>query len=451
MTLAAFLAHNFWVYTLIALPLLIHANRRETNPPSLFFFILFALPLAAADISGVGLINYFFALSHARILALLILLPAFIALVRQSAPPSFGQIGPDKALAAYLLLTIALYLRETTVTSTLRHAFYFFTDVFLPYFVVSRSLKNLQAFRDTLLSFVMASTVLALIAVFEAYWHWPLYLSLIGVLGLEDPTQSYLMRGGMLRAVASAGHPIALGYLMVVGIGFYLFLQRSIQQSLIRRLGMMLLAAGLVVALSRGPWVGVVALLLIFIAAGRNTARHLMRFAMGVLLALPLITILPGGERVINMLPIIGSSEKESIDYREQLITNSIIVIQRSPWFGSINYLDTPEMESMRQGQGIIDIVNTYLLLTLREGFVGLGLFVGFFALTLLGIYRAMRSIQDKDSEEHLLGRALLATLLSIMAIIFTVSSISVIPIVYWSVAGLGVAYAQMVRKQTGR
>jgi hypothetical protein len=58
-----------------------------------------------------------------------------------------------------------------------------------------------------------------------------------------------------------------------------------------------------------------------------------------------------------------------------------------------------------------------------------------------------MRSIPDKDSEEYLLGRALLATLLAILTIITTVSSITIIPIVYWSVAGLGVAYAQMVRK----
>jgi hypothetical protein len=33
------------------------------------------------------------------------------------------------------------------------------------------------------------------------------------------------------------------------------------------------------------------------------------------------------------------------------------------------------------------------------------------------------------------------------MAIIFTVSSITLIPIVYWSIAGLGVAYAVMLER----
>jgi hypothetical protein len=62
-----------------------------------------------------------------------------------------------------------------------------------------------------------------------------------------------------------------------------------------------------------------------------------------------------------------------------------------------------------------------------------------------------MRSIANRSSEEYLLGRALLATLLAILLIIFSVSSIAIIPIVYWSVAGLSVAYAQMVRKNPDR
>jgi hypothetical protein len=41
----------------------------------------------------------------------------------------------------------------------------------------------------------------------------------------------------------------------------------------------------------------------------------------------------------------------------------------------------------------------------------------------------------------------LLATLIGILVIIFTVSSITFIPVVYWSIAGLGVAYIQMVRR----
>ena len=400
LTLAAFLAHNFWLYTFIAIPLLLYANRHETNPPALFFFILFALPVATIQIPGLGLINYIFELSHARILALFILLPAFFVLLRQSDTHSSHGIGADGVLIAYLLLIVALSLRESNLTSTARLAFYLFIDTFLPYYVVSRFLKNVQAFKDALLSLVLAIMVLALIAVFEAAKHWLLYQPLLDVLGLEGML-AYLGRDGMLRAVASAGHSIALGYLMVVGIGCYLFLHQSIKSKVVRRMGIALLTAGLIAPLSRGPWVGAAVLLIVFIATGRKPAHRLMGLALAGMLALPLIAMLPGGERAINLLPFIGTTEKGSIDYREDLLTNSIIVIKRNPWFGSVNFEQTPEMEALRQGQGIIDVVNTYIGVALRQGLVGLVLFAGFFALVVIGVYQAKRSILDKE-----IGRA---------------------------------------------
>jgi O-antigen ligase len=236
---------------------------------------------------------------------------------------------------------------------------------------------------------------------------------------------------------------------MVVGIGLYLFIQHSIQKKLVRRLGMAVLVAGLMAPLSRGPWVGSVVLLVVFITTGRYAIRRLLTLSLVAMLALPLVSILPGGERAINLLPFIGTTEKFNVDYREKLITNAMIVIARNPWFGSTNFVETPEMEEMRQGQGIIDIVNSYLAITLGTGWVGVSLFVSFFVLTLWGVFRSMRFIPDRDSEEYLLGRVLLAIQLSIMVIIFTVSSITVIPIVYWAIAGVGVGYAQMVRRKT--
>lgn len=428
------------------MPLLIHARQQESNQPALFLFLLFVLPMATIQIPGMGLINFLFDISHARILALFILIPAFLSLLQKSDIPSFGRTGSDKALAAYFLLTIMLHLRETSLTDTLRQAFYLFIDVFLPYFVISRSLKNLQSFRDALLSFVLAIMVLAPLAVFEFTKHWLLYSYLFGVLELDGGLTGYLGRDGMLRVIATAGQPIALGYLMIIGMGLFLFLQHSIERKLTRRLGMALLAAGLIAPLSRGPWVGAAVLFFVFIATGPYAVRRLMLLALAAILALPLVAMLPGGERVINLLPFVGATEKSTIDYREDLFTSSMIVIKRNPWFGSVDYLKHPEMEALSQN-GLIDVVNTYIGVALEIGFAGLGLFVGFFALVLMDIYRAMRSIPDRGSEEHLLGRTLLATLLAILTIIATVSSITIIPIVYWSVAGLGVAYAQMVRK----
>jgi O-antigen ligase len=445
LTGAAFLSNSFWLYTIIAMPLLLYAYQRETNVPALFFFILFVLPLATVQVPGPGDINYLFELSHARIIALLILLPALFSWTRQGQGFHFGQTRPDKLLAAYLLLNVLMCLRETSATDTFRQAFYLFIDVFLPYFVISRKLTDLQTFKDTLLSFMLASTLMAFVAIVEISKHWLLYQPLINSLDLAGMLH-YLGRDGMLRAIASAGHPIALGYLLVTGMGCYLFVQHALPGKTFRRFCLLLLIAGLIAALSRGPWVGAIALLAIFIGTGKRPARQLAALGLAALLALPLLNMLPGGERVVNLLPFIGTTEEENISYRENLLVNSIQVIQLNPWFGSVNYMETPKMEAMRQGQGIIDIVNSYVGVTLEYGLVGLALFVGFFTSTLTGIFLAMRSVQDRNSGAYLLGRALLATLLAILIIIFTVSSITFIPIVYWSVAAMGVAYAQMLK-----
>ena len=446
-TLTAFLSPGFWVFAFIAIFLLLSAKRRETNTPALFFFVLFALPIATVEIPGFGLINFLFLLSYYRILALLILLPVFFRLLKNSDTIPFGKLSTDKILFAFLLLTAMLHLRDTTFTDTLRQSLYIFLEAFLPYFVISRSLKNLQDFKDALMSLVLAIMLLALLAVFENARHWLLYTSLTNSLGFTQAGGGYLERSGVLRAIVTAQEAIPLGYLMAIGIGFYLFLQRSFQQKLTRRAGMVLLVAGLYAALSRGPWIGAFVLVIIFIATGRNPARRLMSMGLIVMLALPLVAILPSGDKFIDLLPFIGSTEEGNITYRQDLYNASLSVIQQNPWFGSINFLDAPEMQPLRH-QGIIDIVNSYIQLGLERGLVGLGLFVAFFFLTFTGIFQAMRIIPDKDCEEYVLGQTLLATLISIMVIIATVSSITFIPIMYWSIAGLGIAYVQMMRKQ---
>ena len=446
MTTTAFVSYNFWLYTLVAFLLLNYTNKRESNPPALYFSLLFVIPVASIQIPGFGLINFLFELSHPRILSLFILLPAFFKLKRDKNSLPLGKSSSDKALFAYLLLCATLYLRDSSFTNNLRQIFYLFIDVFLPYYIISRELRDMQAFRDALLSLVFAIMILALLAIFEFVKHWVLYETLTDVLKLEAQS-GYLARDGMLRAVATAGQAIALGYLMVVGIGIFLFIQNSVTRTFMRWSGMSLLILGLITPLSRGPWIGSIFLIGVFFATGRYAIRRLLSLALIGIITLSLISVLPGGQRIINLLPFIGSTEKENVDYREQLITNSLIVIKRNPWFGSINYLNTPEMEAMRQGQGIIDIVNSYIQVALATGLVGLGLYVSFFLLTLWGLFRAITSSTDKESDEQLLGRALFSTLSAILFIIFTVSSITIIPIVYWSVAGLSVAYITMIKE----
>jgi len=95
------------------------------------------------------------------------------------------------------------------------------------------------------------------------------------------------------------------------------------------------------------------------------------------------------GEKIISYLPFIGTVEEENVVFRQRLIDASIDIIAANPLFGSYDFM--LYLEDLRAG-GIIDIVNSYLNITLSSGLVGLSLFVSFFGVILIGIFKGMRA-----------------------------------------------------------
>jgi O-antigen ligase len=445
-TLVAFLALNFWVYIILAAVLLIVALPREPNKLALFYFLLFAVPAIPADIPGMGIVNYFFTIEYVRMLILAILLPAFLSLQKEPDVERFGRSIPDKLIAGYLVLNFLLLLPDETFTNSLRlGVFYPFLGIFLPYYVASRSVKNLKGFRDVLMAFVIASLVLSLIGIFEFAKHWLLYYSLGDALGHNWNLALYLPRGVNLRAQGSVGQPIPFGYVMAVATGLFLYLRKSISNSKVWGFGLLLLILGLIAPLSRGPWLGAAVILLVFIATGPSGVPQIAKLALLGVILTPALLASPVGPTIVAHLPFVGNIEAENVTYRQRLLEIFLQIIMQKPLFGASNFMNLPAMQELKFGNGLIDVLNSYLGVALESGLVGLSLFSGFFVAVALGIFKSMRNLADRNDESYRLGQALFSTLLGIMVIIFTVSSISVIPVIYWSVAGLGVAYSRML------
>ncbi len=66
--------------------------------------------------------------------------------------------------------------------------------------------------------------------------------------------------------------------------------------------------------------------------------------------------------------------------------------------------------------------------------------------MILASIYKSIKEVSDDDSEVDVLGRILLAVLVAILVTITTVSSILIIPVVYWALAGLGLSYVYIAK-----
>lgn len=440
-TLAWFLAHSFWIYVGIMILVLLVAGRREVHVFGLYLLLLLAAPPTAKPIPGLGILDHIFVLDHYRLLALALLLPCAWRLAQRGSTVPYFRSPVDWLVVGYLVLNSVLAFRGGNFTSDARAALMLWIDIFLPYYVASRSIQNTEAFRHALVGMVLGGVLLSALAVVEVLRSWKLYEAASVSLGLHS-FGAYKMRGSFIRPAGTVIDSIGLGYVIVVAAGAYLYLKRTFDGRMKIGLGWLVLATGVLASLSRGPWVGALLLLIVFVLMGPSPLKRLFQGAAAAACVLLVLVIVPAGQQIIKLLPFVGEEEQGNVQYRADLLPASLPVIERNLLFGSSSFLEAPELRVMMQGEGIIDIVNSYLGVTLHAGLVGLILFAGIFLSSLQVLWRGMRwARQTADPDGFALGRALFASVVSIMFIIVTVSSIFAVPVIYFSVVGISCAY----------
>jgi O-antigen ligase len=450
LTLAAFLLPNFWLFILVAVPMIALTASRDSNPIGLYLFLLLALPPIRLSIPGFGLVNQIFGLDHLRLLSLILLIPLVAKVHReQGATAIDGRRkwqAPDILLLLYLMAQVVLMFPYQSITSATRQIVLLVLDAWLPYYVVSRACRSREMMVDALAAFALTMTVLAPLAVVEFVRGWLLYAGLQQHWGAPHMIGN-LTRGDFLRAQATGGHSIVFGYAMAVAIGFWLYLQTRVVSAGLRRLALMTLLVGLVVALARGPWLGAAVIFLLFLAMGPRAAASMFKVLALLVVAGGVAFAAGYGDKIIESLPFVGSFDA-TVDYRQRLLETSWMLIQQNPIFGSPFYMS--QMEDLRQGEGIIDIVNTYAGIALTFGLVGLGLFAAFFAVVTWRCFAAARQLREVDPDFSLLGNCLVACIGGVLVMIATSSNYLSIPFIYWSLAGLAVSYSYLAKNRDG-
>jgi O-antigen ligase len=443
LTAFAFLSHSFWLYGLLAFFFLKlrFKNASPVHLCALFCLLLFAIPPIGPEVPGLGIAAYLFELTNTRLLTFLLLVPAALKLMRS---PESGRPTPGKIIFLLLLITfIFIQTRGENATNSLRRVFYLIIDFAIPYYVFSRAPRSINDFRLILGAFCSSVILLSAMAFFEFFRSWNLYLSLIHALGAKWNLTGYLPRDGMLRASGTTGQAIVMGYVAATGLGFWLYISNLVPSSLQRKVISMVLGLGFFASLSRGPWLGFLVMFVTHSWLATGKAGKLLKIGLCAIVLFFAASLTPQGQRLINLLPFVGKTESENVKYREKLLDMSLLAIERNPWFGSENYLETPEMQEMIQGQGIIDIVNTYLLVALDNGLIGLTIFVSFFLSALIYAIKQIKTFKVHE-DERALGISLASTLVGILLMISSVSPVSFVPTVFWMVAALCNAFAVM-------
>jgi len=447
----AFVSPNIWIfYFVVAFSCMFFVPKTPEGRITTYALLLSSLPFLPATIPGGGIIEHFFILNFPRVLTIFLLVPLYFTL--KSIVPRAQLRSPqpaDKFVILFTLLIALLWLRGDSLTNVVRQLFLMGLDYLIPYFVISRCINSTQFMRKVLLALFISISISAIIGVFETVKDWHIYNHLVNHLLDAKRLHGFDVRGGFLRAAATFMSPIVLGYVITIALGLFLYLSPIINNKNFSRFIFLGLIIALLATVSRGPWVGFAALSIIYVLISPAPLKGISKLAIGLFAFLPILLATDIGQKLIDLLPFIGSIRSDTVDYRSQLFDMSMIVIQRNPLLGSINFMETAEMISMTQGQGIIDIVNTYLRITLTYGYAGLSLFLSIFIVLLIHIHKTIRRAKKEDPDTANMGRMLFSVLCAIMLIIYTVSSIDYIPHYYWLIFALSSAYIRFSQQET--
>ncbi|MBU1312649.1 MAG: O-antigen ligase family protein [Alphaproteobacteria bacterium] len=436
-----FLSTSFLMFVALLALLIVLLRKKLCQPLHLYIILMFTAPCLGVGVGIPGLFNRLIDLNPPRVLALLILLPMAVTLWAQPQMRRLRKL--DVSVVAFCAMLSILAFRHGDFNSIFRVIPGYWLDIVLSYFVFSRAVRTADDLDRCLMAFVVAALPLALVGIFEYLRDWRIYFVVVlrWDLTLISP---YVFRDGSLRAAATAIEPIAFGFLCMVGAAALLAIRSRRVGLLWWWLAMAMLVGGLFVSLSRGPWLGFALCVVIVLLARPRLALALSLVAVPTAALMPYLGPVATIDRFINLLPFIGHADEGSEAYRSQLLESSWTVIGRNPWFGSMDFLSAPELQVLIQGQGIIDIVNSYIQIALEYGLVSLSLFVVFFVAIVASLARLTLANPQATTPYH----ALLGLMLGILFTIGTTSSVSIIPHIYWALSGLSVAAVAMARAQ---
>ncbi len=455
LTIAAFLSPSFWLFVAIAAPVTYWAGKRDKNPIALFLMLMNLIPPIAVAIPPI-LINDLFSVTIFRLLTFCVLIPAALR-IRKS--PEAAQIKGLRVMDAALLglgaMTTVLFvppdfgghiILQNSLTNDIRAAFLYMVDIYALYYVASRSCTDPRKLREAMAVFCLAGSLLAIIAIFEGTKHWLLYTEINSRWGGNSILDEYYMRGDSLRAQASTGEPLSLAFLLVFAFGFWLYIQSRVKDTRVKLAITGLLLLGLLVTFSRGAWMA--AVLVYFAYAAFDPRGRIFRSIAVFALIGGIVLASPVGDKISSVIPFLGGTvDTDTLNYRQRLLDRSWELIKAKPILG--DQMALQKMQDLRQGQGIIDVVNAYVGVTLFYGFTGLALFLTFVLTPLARALRRSRRVFKTDPDSALLGASLAAAIVASLVLLAD-SSLGTGPAqIFYILMGLAGAYAAVTAPRT--
>ncbi len=451
-TVIAFLAHSQLIYVValaaVALFSQSYLGGGVRGKIAAYMLLALILPPLAYGIGGVGDINYVLELSGLRVLSLVLLPGAALKLLsdRTFVRPRWVA-GVDLALVGYAALRIALMAPHSTLSSSLRSVVEVTLDILLPYYVVSRGIRQETDLRFVLSHLAMGCVFAASVGFAEFFVHRNLYSELQWVYGYKWQLTMTLMRGDHVRVQAMSPQPIVLAFEMIFALGVWTFLVGNEwrRKSVLLVYGLM--AACLFFTFSRGPLLGAIVFGLCLLGVHKMSARAFVTLLLLLLASAIAVKALGADAAIMTALAgVFGSSEADisSIAYRNELLDTALALLRQSPWLGVPDY--GARMQDLKQGEGIIDLVNSYIAIALDTGLIGLAIYLLPYGLVLNRLFRVLGPGDGLIAEvgKTRFARVFAALIIALLLTIFTTSTLSTMPFLLVMLLALPIARLSM-------
>jgi len=381
--------HNAWVAyfaLLVALPI---AAKSRADAAALYCILSVSLPQMLMKTFWGSL--YLLTISKYLFCAL----GLGLAFLLKRGSGSFSLKGSRFDIPILIIVVLELaQARDPSITATLRQSLPTLLTILLPYLLLSRALTRPEDIRRFLLALTLAGFVMAAVATVEARLHWLIYKQIEGLLDLHTQINAYhKMRAGMIRAPASFPESTSLGTFLAIAAMAALAVRTSFASPAKWGVVLVVLLLGLMSASSRGAILAVGIGLIawdFFLRRYGALAAKIVGAGGIYLLAL---TAAQFSQFFAAMVGKSGGAQ-ETTDYRYLLLRRGLEEIRKHPVLGQNLKTALDNLQDLRQGEGIIDLVNGYINYGLTLGYMGIVGLILVFASLALAMFAARRMLR---------------------------------------------------------
>jgi O-antigen ligase len=363
-----FLSPNLPILHFITACAFFIAARRVEQAVGFYLLSLLLMPPFGNDVNISGV--YLFHLTIHSTLAITALISWIVH--SKGRARGLGLYDVPIIIVFIVLLYPSLTDEMASPTVALRSLVQFVLNYGVPYYFLSRAVRNWEAVRNVGLYLTAGAVVVSVVLIYEAYSYWPLYRGAYTHFGIDlGQGLGVKIRSGLMRSGGPFLEPTSMAFALAL-----LFFAALCSRSWFKGIGhygvaLGLISAGLLAPQSRGAWVAVVLGIIAMPLYQRRYAAAATRFLVLGVSGLTLLFV-AGTNRQVGQLLGVSGDALGTVDYRKKLLTRGLEEFWLNPYLGQPPSSVYKRLSDLTQGEGIIDFVNFYLYTALVSGAVGL-------------------------------------------------------------------------------